>query len=243
MRLKNKVALITGGGTGVGYGTAQAFSKEGAQVIITGRRAEKLKSACDQIKGDPSVQFFQLDIGNREQVNEVVEKILKEFGHIDILVNNAGINVTTRSMEEVSPEDWDHLMTVNATGSFNTIKAVLPGMKERGDGVIISISSIAGCRPSPLAGVGYTASKHAMTALTRTVSEELIGTGIRVTVISPGEINTPILDMRPVKVSDEQKAKILQPEDMAAAILFVATLPPRAHIPELIIKPTIHSFK
>jgi NADP-dependent 3-hydroxy acid dehydrogenase YdfG len=115
-------------------------------------------------------------------------------------------------------------------------------MRERRDGLIISISSIAGKRAMPLGGVAYNASKFAMGALGTTVGLEEAANGIRVTTIYPGEVDTPLLDRRPVKVSAEQKARILQPEDVAAAALMIAALPPRAHVPELIIKPATQVY-
>ncbi|OUC07136.1 oxidoreductase, partial [Litorilinea aerophila] len=138
--------------------------------------------------------------------------------------------------------DWDYIMQVNATGAFNVIHAVLPQMRERRDGVIVNISSLAGVRASPLGGAAYSASKHALSALTRVIAIEEKDNGIRATNLCPGEVNTPILDDRPVPVSEEHRAQILQPEDVAAAVLFVATLPPRAHVPELYIKPTTQLF-
>ena len=142
-----------------------------------------------------------------------------------------------RRLEQLSDENWDYLMTVNATGAFNMIQAVLPQMRAQGDGLIINISSISGLRASTLAGAAYSASKHALNALSKVVGQEEEQHGIRSTIISPGDINTPLLDKRPVPVSAEQRAKILQPDDIAAAVLFVATLPAHVCVPELVIKP------
>ena len=128
-------------------------------------------------------------------------------------------------------------MTVNATGAFNMIQAVLPQMRAQRDGLIINISSISGRRASTLAGAAYSASKHALNALSKVVGQEEEQHGIRSTIISPGDINTPLLDKRPVPVSAEQRAKILQPDDIAAAALFVATLPAHVSVPEIVIKP------
>jgi NADP-dependent 3-hydroxy acid dehydrogenase YdfG len=115
-------------------------------------------------------------------------------------------------------------------------------MRARKDGLIILISSLAGVRPSSLGGAAYSAAKHAANALIKVLSLEEKDNGIRATIIAPGEVNTPLLDERPVKVSEEHKARILQPEDVAAAALFVATLPARAHVPELLIKPVTQTF-
>lgn len=242
MKFQDKIVLITGGGTGVGEAAAAAFAAEGAQVVITGRRAEKLAQVCQAITGAKPVRYFAADMAERSQVAALVEWVNAELGSVDILVSNAGVNVRERKLADLALEDWDYIMNVNATGAYNIVHALLPQMRARQDGVIISVSSIAGIRPSILAGAAYSASKHAMTALTKVISLEEKNNGIRATAIHPGEINTPILDERPVKLSDEHKANILQPEDVAAAILFVASLPPRAHVPELTIKPTNAAF-
>jgi NADP-dependent 3-hydroxy acid dehydrogenase YdfG len=242
MKLKDRIALVTGGGTGIGFAAAKALAAEGACVTIAGRRAEKLEAACRQIAAPHPVRAITCDVGDRDAARRLVEAVLAAHGRIDILVNNHGVNIAERRMEVLSGEGWDKLLRINATGVFNTIHAVLPGMRARRDGLIITVSSIAGCRPSVLGGAAYSASKHAATALTRVLAEEEMHSGIRATVISPGEVNTPILDERPVPVSAEHRARILQPEDVAAAIVFVATLPPRAHVPDLVIKPTTQSF-
>lgn len=242
MRLDGKIALVTGGGTGIGQATAQALAQKGAQVIITGRRAAKLEETCAAIHAPRPVRSYVADVANRTQVSDLVAWIKAEFGPVDILVNNAGTNVARRAVAELAPEDWDLIMQVNATGAFNVIHAVLPDMRARKDGVIINVSSLAGVRASNLGGAAYSASKHALCALTRVIAIEDKDNGIRATNLCPGEVNTPILDERPVKVSDAHKAQILQPEDVAAAVVFIATLPPRAHVPELLIKPTTQVF-
>jgi len=237
MRLDGKVAVVTGGGTGVGAAVARQFAEAGAQVAIVGRRAEPLKATSDAIAGGKLVRPIVADVASREQVKDLIDQVTNEFSRIDILVNNAGVNIVARGLEELAPEDWDYLLNVNATGAFNMIQAVLPRMRAQREGLIISISSISGIRPSALAGVAYSSAKHALHALTKVVGQEEERNGIRATVISPGDINTPLLDKRPTPVSDEQRARILQPDDVAAAALFVATLPAHVSVPELVIKP------
>ena len=242
MKLQGKSAFITGGGTGVGEGIAHLFAREGCRVVVCGRRQETLQKAADGFEGEPKILTRVLDIADRAAVNEAVAWATAEFGKIDILVNSAGINIPKRSMREIAPDDWDRMVTVNATGAFNCMHAVLPQMRERTDGLIINISSIAGKRAALLGGVSYNAGKFAMSALGTSVGLEEAQNGIRVTTIYPGEVNTPLLELRPVKVSDEHKARILQPEDVASAALMVALLPPRANVPELIIKPTTQEY-
>jgi NADP-dependent 3-hydroxy acid dehydrogenase YdfG len=239
MKLKDKAAIITGGGTGIGQAIAIAFAEAGARVVVTGRREDKLKETVAATGRADTIRHFVADVANREQVNALVDWTTRELGQVDILVNNAGVNVVKRQVAELTPDSWDYIMSVGATGVYNTVHAVLPQMRARKDGVIILISSLSGVRPSPLGGAAYSAAKHAAGAFMAVLGVEERENGIRATVIAPGEVNTPLLNARPVKVSDEHKARILQPEDVAAAALFVAALPPRAHVPELLIKPLI----
>lgn len=241
-RLSGKTALITGGGTGIGYGIAAALAAEGCHVAISGRREDKLREAVAKQNFDPPIAVCQADVAKRDSVDGLFAFAEKELKKIDILVNCAGVNVPKRLMADLSPENWDLLMDVNATGAYNCIRKVLPQMLARRDGLIVNISSIAGKRAGLLGGVAYNASKFAMTALGTSVALEVGASGIRVTNVFPGEVETPILDHRPVPVTAEQRAKILQPEDVGAAVLMIACLPPRAHVPELIIKPTTQNY-
>lgn len=242
MSLAGKHALITGGGTGIGAGIAIALAEAGCRVAIAGRRAEKLTEAAARFSGTPGILTFAADVAERDSVAKLFAWAEQELGQIDILVNSAGVNVQKRTMLDLAPEDWDKLLKVNATGAYNTMRAVLPQMRERKDGLIVNISSVAGLRAGPLGGVAYNASKFAMSALGITVAEEERQNGIRVTNVYPGEVETPILEERPVAVSAEHRARILQPEDVAAAVLMVAQLPPRANIPELVVIPTTQSY-
>jgi NAD(P)-dependent dehydrogenase (short-subunit alcohol dehydrogenase family) len=242
VRLAGKRALITGGGSGIGRAIALAFAGEGCQVAIAGRNQEKLDRVAAESSGKPPIVSHPVDVANRDSVDALFRWAADSLGPIDILVNNAGINLPTRTMVELAPEDWDRLLAVNATGAYNCLRAVLPQMRQREDGLVINISSISGKRAGVLGGVGYNASKFAMTALATTVSIEEGRRHIRVSSIFPGEVDTPILEHRPTPVSAERRAQILQPEDVAAAALMIACLPPRAHVQELIIKPTVHEY-
>lgn len=242
VRLAGKGVLITGGGTGIGRGVALAFAREGARVAVSGRREAPLRETAELWKGEPPILTCPADVSHRDDVGALFRWAEKELGPIDILVNSAGTNIKKRTMAEIDPSEWDRVLQVNATGAFSCIHRVLPQMRERGDGLVINISSIAGKRASLLAGVSYSASKFAMTALGTCVGLEESPNGIRVTNIYPGEVDTPILDARPRPVSDEHRGRILQPEDVAAAVLMIAKLPPRAHVPELVIKPTIQDY-
>lgn len=238
--LSGWVAIVTGGGSGIGAAIAIALARAGCRVLVAGRRASNLQETADAVPD--AISPIVADVSDRAAVDALVADTMRDYGHIDLLVNSAGTNTAKRSTAEVSPEDWERILRVNATGAFHCIQAVLPHMRERSRGTIVNISSIAGRRAIPLGGVAYNASKFAMSALGTSVGEEEKDHGIRVTNVYPGEVETPILDARPVPVSAEHRAKILQPEDVAAAVMTVVTLPQRARIPELVITPTTQSF-
>jgi NADP-dependent 3-hydroxy acid dehydrogenase YdfG len=241
-KLTGKVVLITGGGSGVGQATAKLFLEEGAKVAIAGRDGAKLKKATESIPGGGAILIVPTDVTKPAEVKALVEKTIKQFGRVDILVNNAGTNIKARKMRELTLEAWDQLVRTNLDGAFYCIKEVLPAMLERKDGVIINVNSISGKRPYPLAGAGYAAGKFGLHALAGCLANEELENGIRVSSIYPGEIDTPILEVRPTPVTAEQRAKILKPEDVASAVLFVATLPAHVTVPELIIKPTTQGY-
>ena len=237
-----KNTLVIGGGSGMGEAIALSFAEQGWSVVVAGRSISKLENVASKLSERVQFKTRSVDVGLRSSVESLFDWFKHEVGDLDILVNCAGLNVPDRSMYRLSPEDWDLLMRVNATGAYDCMRFALDNMGPRGDGVIINISSVAGKRAAPLGGVAYNASKFAMTALGATVAEEVRETGIRITSIFPGEVNTPILDNRPTPPSESHRQRILQPEDVAAAVLMVANLPQRAHIPELIIKPTSQSY-
>ncbi len=242
MSLTGTNAVVTGGGTGIGLGAAMALAKLGCRVAIGGRREEKLREAAATFEGEPAIECHALDVADRESVDAFFAWAGETLGDIDILVNSAGLNIPNRSMADMEPAQWDQVLAVNATGAYNCMHAVLPGMRKRGDGLIINISSVAGKRALELGGVAYCASKFAMTALGTCVNNEAARDGVRVTSIYPGEVNTPILENRPAPVSEERKAAMLQPEDVGAVVATIAMLPPRANVAELVIKPTVQEY-
>ncbi len=238
--LSGKKVVVTGGGTGIGAGIAGALAAAGCHVVIGGRRQSALDQVCETIQAN--IHGHVLDVACRDSVRSFFQFVGQTIGSADILVNSAGVNIVNRTMAAMRPEDWDRLLQVNATGTYNCMLHVLPEMRQRGDGLIVNISSIAGKRAASLGGIAYCASKFAMTALGTAVSNEVRQEGVRVTNVYPGEVNTPILDNRPTPVSDQHKAAILQPEDVAAMVVAVCRLPPRAHVPEIVIKPTIQEW-
>jgi NADP-dependent 3-hydroxy acid dehydrogenase YdfG len=173
-RLAGKTALVTGGATGIGWGIAAALAAEGCQVAIAGRREDKLCQAAAHFTGQPSICFHTVDVAQRDSVERLFDWADKQLGRIDILINSAGVNVLRRTMAELSPDDWDQMLQINASGTFYCMRAVLPQMRQRRDGLIVNISSIAGKRSSLLGGVGYSAAKFAATALGTTVQREQV---------------------------------------------------------------------
>jgi NADP-dependent 3-hydroxy acid dehydrogenase YdfG len=242
MKLANKTALVTGGGTGIGAACALALAREGCQVAVAGRRLGKLIATAGQFDGQPAIKSHAVDVGDRKSVADLFHWASQEMGRIDILINSAGVNVANRSMAELNPDDWDKLMTINATGAYNCIREALPRMKERQDGLIVNINSTSGLRAGLLGGVAYNASKFAMAALGITVAQEVKELGIRITNVYPGEVDTPILEHRPVPVTAEHRSRILQAQDVASVIVTIALLPPRANVSEIVIKPTIQAY-
>jgi NADP-dependent 3-hydroxy acid dehydrogenase YdfG len=236
--LTGKSVLITGGGSGIGLAAARLFLQAGAKVAIAGRDAAKLRRAADGLKAGERLVQHAADVSNPGQVQALIEQVTKSLGRIDILVNNAGLNIKERSFRELTPESWKNLLSGNLEGAFYCMRAVLPQMVERKDGLIVNVNSISGKRASPLGGPAYAAAKFGLRGLTMALAAEVRDLGVRVSSIYPGEVDTPILENRPTPLSDAHRKTILQPEDVAAAILFVASLPPRVAIPELVITPT-----
>ena len=235
--LKNKIVLITGGSTGVGFSIAEKMIENGATAIFTARNEEKLQLACEKL--GENAHYYICDVANRPLVKELVDWVENKFGRIDILVNNADTNTLKRPIAEMPPEDWDRILAVNATGAYNVVYYVLPLMRKQKSGLVISISSIAGSVPSSRGGFAYSASKHAMTVLTKLVADQEVKNGIRATVISPGRINTPFLAMVPGPLDEEYRQKILQPQDVTQVVLFVCQLPEHVLIPEVSMMPTV----
>lgn len=242
--LKGKVAWITGGGSGIGLAGAQELAAAGAHVVISGRTAKTNDSALAALKKVGSVEVNLLDVADRAAVARTVADIEKRHGRIDILVTSAGTNIagSTRNFSTMSPEAWDDVVRINLNGLFYCCHAVLPGMRARKDGLVINISSWAGRYPSVLTGPAYNATKRAVIAITESINMEECMNGIRATSILPGEVATPIMEKRPVPPSPEQRARMAQPEDFGAAILFVATMPARTCVNELVMAPTWNRF-
>ena len=232
-----KRILLTGGGSGIGRGVALAFARAGGAVVIAGRRKDALLATAAELSADSAGRIvpYCTDIADAAAVAELVAFATDTLGAVDILVNNAGINIPARGLAELSVPDWTRVVNVNLNGTFHVIHSLLPAMRTRKEGVIINVTSIAGRTATTLAGAAYCASKFGMNALGDAINLEEHTHGIRCTNICPGEVATELLDKRAHPPSQETRALMLQPEDVAAAAIMVAALPPRAHVPTVVL--------
>ena len=242
--MQGKVAWVTGGGSGIGLAGAQELVRAGARVVISGRNEKTTQSAEKQLKALGDAEAVSLDVADKKAVAAAAAGIEKRHGRIDILVASAGTNIGggKRNFKNMSVEGWDDVVAINLSGLFYCCHAVLPGMRARKDGLIINISSWAGRYASVLTGPAYNATKRAVIALSESINMEECMHGIRATSILPGEVATPILEKRPVPPSQEERARMAQAEDLGKAILFVATMPARTCVNELVIAPTWNRF-
>jgi NAD(P)-dependent dehydrogenase (short-subunit alcohol dehydrogenase family) len=238
--LTGQVAWITGGGTGIGESGAIKLAEAGCQVVLSGRRAKPLEAVAAQIPGDVSIE--PLDVSDNESVIAVTERILKRYGQIDIGVFSAGINVKERNLPVITTDSWNDVINIDLNGAFYCCQAVLPSMRKNGGGVIINVSSMAAKGIGFITGPAYTAAKHAMNAMTASLILEERNNGIRATALCPGEVATPILDQRPIPVSPEDQARILQSDDLGEVIRFIAQQPPHVTLNEILINPTWNRF-
>jgi NAD(P)-dependent dehydrogenase (short-subunit alcohol dehydrogenase family) len=237
MELKDKIALVVGGASGIGLGIAKALAADGCRVALADCNEEALAEAGRLDGVEPPLRGKACDVTDRNQVAELFAWLEAELGPADVLVNSAGINVGNRMMSNLAPEDFDRVMEVNTTGTFNCIHAALPAMRRQGAGLIVNVVSLAGRRTMLMAGLPYCVSKFATAALGTFVNLEDGPNGVKVSNIYPGETNTPIVDKRPTPPPPERRAQMLQPEDIAACVVAIAKLPPRAVVPELVITP------
>jgi NADP-dependent 3-hydroxy acid dehydrogenase YdfG len=241
-------ALIIGASGGLGSAITAMLSQMDYSLVLVGRDVAKLESTRDQL-GSAAHEAFLLpcDVTDRSQAQVMVEQALVQLTSISVLICASGLNVRQRSLRSLDPADWDRVISANLTAAFNVIHFVLPSMRSQGDGLIVQISSLAGLRANTVTGAAYSASKFAQSALGIGIGREERGRGIRSTVIYAGEVDTPLLGVRADRpgggiVSEGRREMILQPQDIAEAVRLVVSLPPRAHIPELVIKPTIDDF-
>ena len=226
MVLENKLAIVTGGSRGIGRAIAETFAREGAKVVITGRKQETLDQVAREI-GEAIVPFA-CHVGRAEQIEKLVRETTGRFGRIDILVNNAATNVAQAPCLELDEGQFDKMIEINLKSAFRLIKLVAPGMCRRGEGSIINIASISGLRPQSY-GLLYSMTKAALIMMTRSYALELGPCGVRVNAIAPGLIQTVLSeyywknDERREKQLGAQPIKHLgQPAEIAGIALMLA---------------------
>ncbi|RDY59664.1 SDR family NAD(P)-dependent oxidoreductase [Flagellimonas nanhaiensis] len=238
---KKKTALITGATSGIGRATAELFAKEGYNLILCGRRQERLDALQENL-GKEAVHTLNFDVRDREAVFLAVENLPKEFSEIDILINNAGNAHGLDPIDQGSLDDWDAMLDINVKGLLYMSKAILPQMVQRKSGHIINIGSTAGKEVYPKGNV-YCASKHAVDAINQGMRIDLNAYGIKVGAINPGLVETEFSEVR-FKGDADKAGKVykgyqpLKPEDIADIILFAVTRPYHVNIADLVVMPT-----
>lgn len=237
--LTGQVAWVTGAGTGIGEGSALALAGAGMKVVLSGRREAELARVARQItEAGGQARIAPLDVTDAKAVAAVVAGIEAQEGRLDVVVNSAGLNIKRRNWKHLSLEDWNTVIRVDLDGAFYCCHAALPLMRRQRSGLLINISSIAGKRVGALTGPAYSAAKFGLNAMTDSLNHEECVNNIRATAVCPGEVATPIMDKRPVPVTAEQKARMVQPEDCGELILFLARMPEHVCLNEVMITPT-----
>jgi 3-hydroxy acid dehydrogenase/malonic semialdehyde reductase len=240
--MNQKTALITGATSGIGKATAQLFAKNGISLIVCGRRKDRLKALCEELKTLTPITYLQFDVRNREDVYKAIASLPAAFQHIDILINNAGNAHGLKPIQEGSVDDWEAMIDINVKGLLYVSKAIMPQMIARSDGFIVNIGSIAGKEVYPNGNV-YCASKFAVDAINKSMRLDMNKNNIRVTAIHPGLVETEFSEVR--FKGDKERAKTvyqgydaLQAADIADIIYFVITRPQHVNIEDLIVYPT-----
>jgi NADP-dependent 3-hydroxy acid dehydrogenase YdfG len=236
--LKDQNVLVVGASSGIGRETAVLFAREGARVMASARRQDRLEELKQQLHQEGfDIETSVADAAQPAEMERLAEETSNRLGPIDILVFASGTNTPDRAMARLKPNIWDTLVNVNLNGAYYITQAVLPAMRERRAGHLIYISSISGLVPD-VSGAAYQASKRGLLGMAHAIRVEEKENGIRTCVICPGLVETEILEKRPVKPTAEVLAKALQPEDVAEAVLAIAKLPARAAVPEMQLMPT-----
>ncbi|MCF7811914.1 SDR family NAD(P)-dependent oxidoreductase [bacterium] len=242
--LKDKVVFITGASSGIGMACAEAFAHQGAKLILTARRQERLEALKEWLQSELNISshIALLDVRNQIEVDTVVNNLPDDFRNINILINNAGLARGWSTLQEGSVSDWDEMIDTNLKGLLYVSRAIIPGMIERKDGHIINIGSIAGRQPYPNGNV-YCATKFAVRALNQSMLIDLVNTPVRVSTVDPGLVETEFSKVRfsgDVEKADAVYANMtpLVAEDIADSVLFCATRPKHVNISEMVVLPT-----
>jgi NADP-dependent 3-hydroxy acid dehydrogenase YdfG len=237
--LAGRCAWVTGAGTGIGAASAVALAALGAHVVLTGRRADRLEAVAAQIReAVGSAQIAAGDVTDPVEIDAILSELRRDRSGLDILVNNAGTNIPNRSWSELTAASIDHLVDANLRAALQVSRATLPWMREAGGGLLVHIASWAAYAITEGPGPAYTAAKSGLVAMSRTINLEHNRHGIRSCALSPGDVHTPLMDQRPVVMSEEARRRMLQPEDIADLVVHLAALPPHVCVNEIIVGPT-----
>jgi NAD(P)-dependent dehydrogenase (short-subunit alcohol dehydrogenase family) len=227
--------VVTGAGSGVGRAIALRFAKEGWLAVLVGRRADALEETARLANPVLRDRFMIVpcDVSRPDAAARMGAAVRERSGDVDVLVNSAGINVPARGLAVLSVDDWHRVLATNLHGAYYCVRAFLPGMRERRNGTIVNINSDVGKAARDLAGAAYVASKFGLRGLTQQINAEERGNGIRACSICPRDVNTPLLDKRSSPPPADVRAAMIQPEDLAACVWLVATLPSRIVLDEI----------
>ncbi|WP_370422557.1 SDR family NAD(P)-dependent oxidoreductase [Streptomyces sp. QH1-20] len=230
-RFTGKTALVTGGGTGIGRAIALAFAREGARVVVAGRRAEPLKETVSLIEAEGGeAAAITADVTRSEDVQALVRQTVERFGGLDVAVNNVGLFVPPAKLADIPEEDWQSIIATNLTGVYLSMKYEIGHMRAHGGGAIVNISSNLGAHLRMESLAAYATSKAAVSALTRNAALDHIGDGVRINAVSPGPIETP-MSSRPGESAQDKAERMSRevpagragtPEEVAAAVLYLA---------------------
>lgn len=231
-------AVVTGAGSGVGRATALKLAATGWRVALVGRRPGPLAETI-RLAGPAGNRLLSCatDIGNTTAVEAMAEQVFATLGEVEVLINAAGTNAPKRALEVLSLSDYREMLDTNLNGAYYCVQAFLPGMRSRGSGTIVNVISDAGKQASPKAGPAYAMSKFGLAGLTQAINAEERSRGIRAIALFPGDIDTPLLEKRPVAPDAAARAKMMQPEDIADCALFCVNLPARVIVEEMLIRP------
>ncbi|MFL6449498.1 MAG: SDR family oxidoreductase [Bryobacteraceae bacterium] len=236
--LKEKIVLVVGASSGIGRATAVMFARAGARVVASARRLDRLRELEAEMRGAGFPISVQVaDVSKADDMKKLVDDTQSSAGAIEILVYAAGTNIPARALSVLNPETWDMMLDANLNGAYYATYAVLPSMRAAGGGLLLYISSISGLM-ADASGASYQAAKRGLVGLAHAARFEERQNGIRTCVVCPGLVDTELVQKRPVKPTAEMLQAALQPEDVAEMIFAIASLPPRAVVPEIQILPT-----
>lgn len=227
---RNKIVLITGGGSGIGRSTAHAFSKAGAQVVLAGRSEQESMETIALMGGEKAGSFIKADVTCFEDMKAAVQYVIDTYGRLDIAFNNAGVQPVNALLADVDPNDWERVLSVDLTGVFHSMKAEIPVMIAQGGGVIVNNASTSGVRGVASMAV-YSAGKHAVVGLTKSAALEYAKAGLRINAVLPGPVDTPPVRLaeknNPGTIEKAEKTiplgRMAKPEEIADAVLFLSS--------------------